>query len=98
MSSSMSLDDRSFYLAQALASASSATNLSAEDVQFKSQIQDLVEVVQVQHEILRAIETHNDLSVDEQNAAARELNSRMLDLEEVSWCAQNGLYVKDGLT
>jgi hypothetical protein len=80
----MTLDERSFYLAQALASASSATNLGAEDVQFKSQLHDLVEVVQVQHEVLRAIATHGDLTEEDKGRAMGALNGSMLDLEEVS--------------
>lgn len=81
--STVDLQQRSYYLAQALASAKSAGNLDADDVDFVNTIQESMDVSNVQLEVARAIETHVDLSQDEKADILGKLNSSLLGLDEV---------------
>jgi nuclear pore complex protein Nup155 len=80
----MSLNDRMYYLAQALTSAKSAASLGSEDVEFTSSLQERIDVAQVQTEVERAIAGHKEMAADEKNESLKQLDSRLLGLDEVS--------------
>ena len=80
----MSLNDRMYYLAQALTSAKSAASLGSEDVEFTSSLQERIDVAQVQTEVGRAIAGHKEMAADEKNESLKQLDSRLLGLDEVS--------------
>lgn len=80
----MSLNDRMYYLAQALTSAKSAASLGVEDVDFTSSLQERIDVAQVQSEVGRAIASHKEMGSDEKNDALLQLDSRLLGLDDVS--------------
>lgn len=82
--SPMSLNDRVYYLAQALTSAKSAASLGAEDVEFTSGLQERIDVAQVQMEVARAVEAHPDMGDEEKGQVLAQLNSDLLGLDEVS--------------
>ena len=84
--SSMTLNERAYYLAEALTSAKSAASLGAEDVEFTSGLQERIEVAQVQIEIARAVEGHPDMGIIEKEQVLARLNSDLLGLDAVS-CA-----------
>lgn len=81
----MSLNDRMYYLAQALTSAKSAASLGSEDVEFTSSLQERIDVAQVQTEVGRAIAGHKEMAADEKNESLKQLDSRLLGLDEVSY-------------
>lgn len=80
----MPLNDRMYYLAQALTSAKSAASLGSEDVEFTSSLQERIDVAQVQTEVGRAIAGHKEMSAEEKNESLLQLDSRLLGLDEVS--------------
>jgi nuclear pore complex protein Nup155 len=80
----MTLNDRVYYLAQSLASAKSAANLGAEDVDFTSNLQERLDVANVQMEVARAVEVHQDMSQEDKATALGQLNQELLGLDEVS--------------
>ena len=86
--SPMTLNDRAYYLAQALTSAKSAASLGAEDVEFTTGLQERIDVAQVQMEVARAVEAHPDLGRDEKQQVLAQLNTDLLGLDEVCWCDQ----------
>jgi len=79
----MTLNDRAYYLAQALTSAKSAASLGADDVEFMSGLQERIDVTQVQMEVARAVDAHPDLGHEEQQQLLASLNSDLLGLDEV---------------
>jgi nuclear pore complex protein Nup155 len=85
--SDMSLHERTYYLAQALASAKSAASLGLDqdgaDVEFTNGLIERCEVAQVQVEVLRGIQ-NSDIDPKEKAAAIERLNSDLLGLDEVS--------------
>lgn len=81
----MSLNDRMYYLAQALTSAKSAASLGSEDVEFTSSLQERIDVAQVQSEVGRAIAGHKEMTAEEKNDSLKQLDSRLLGLDEVSY-------------
>jgi len=81
----MSLNDRMYYLAQALTSAKSAASLGSEDVEFTSSLQERIDVAQVQTEVGRAIAGHKEMAADEKTESLKQLDSRLLGLDEVSY-------------
>lgn len=80
----MSLNDRMYYLAQALTSAKSAASLGGEDVEFTSGLQERIDVAQVQSEVGRAIASHKEMTPNEKNDSLLQLDSRLLGLDDVS--------------
>jgi nuclear pore complex protein Nup155 len=74
-----------YYLAQALTSAKSAASLGSEDVEFTSSLQERIDVAQVQSEVGRAIAGHKEMTAEEKNDSLKQLDSRLLGLDEVSW-------------
>jgi hypothetical protein len=72
-----------YYLAQALTSAKSAASLGSEDVEFTSSLQERIDVAQVQAEVGRAIAGHKEMAGDEKSDSLRQLDSRLLGLDEV---------------
>lgn len=80
----MSLNDRMYYLAQALTSAKSAASLGVEDVDFTSSLQERIDVAQVQSEVGRAIASHKEMASEEKNDSLIQLDSRLLGLDDVS--------------
>ena len=79
--SPMNLGERTYYLAQALASAKSAGTLDAEDVEFTSAVQERMDVSQVQLEVARATEAHPDMDAAEKQAVLAKLNGDLLGLD-----------------
>ncbi len=79
----MTLNDRVYYLAQALTSAKSAASLGAENVEFTSGLQERMDVAQVQMEVVRAVESHPDMGGEEKGLLLANLNSDLLGLDEV---------------
>jgi nuclear pore complex protein Nup155 len=79
----MTLNERAYYLAQALTSAKSAASLGAEDVEFMSGLQERIDVAQVQMEVARAVEAHPNLGGEEKRQILSQLNSDLLGLDEV---------------
>ena len=80
----MTLNDRAYYLAQALTSAKSAASLGAEDVEFASGLQERIDVVQVQMEVARAVESHSEMEGQEKEHVLSQLNGDLLGLDAVS--------------
>lgn len=80
----MSLNDRMYYLAQALTSAKSAASLGSEDVEFTSNLQERIDVAQVQSEVGRAIASHKEMVPEEKHEALNQLDSKLLGLDDVS--------------
>ena len=79
----MNLQARMSYLAQALTSAKSASNLSSDDVAFINSLQDRIEVTEVQLEIAQAVQNHPGLSDAERANALSQLNANLLGLDDV---------------
>lgn len=88
----MTLNDRVYYLAQSLASAKSAANLGAEDVDFTSNLQERLDVANVQMEVARAVEVHQDMSPEDKATALGQLNQELLGLDEVSAAGLGSTY------
>ncbi|KAL7424377.1 hypothetical protein Q5752_000059 [Cryptotrichosporon argae] len=76
------LHERTYYLAQALTNAKSASSLDADDVEFTTGLQERVEVGLVQVEVARAVEAHRELSSDEKHGLLAELDE-LKDLDEL---------------
>ena len=81
--SNLELEQRAFYLAQALTSARSADRISAEDVDFVNTVQERMDVSHVQLEVLRAIREHPDMSQEEKQEVLGGLNTRLVPLDSV---------------
>lgn len=79
----MSLNDRMYYLAQALTSAKSAATFGAEDVEFTSSLQERIDVASVQAEVERAIEMHGEMGEDEKKEALGRIDGELVGLDEV---------------
>lgn len=95
MGSSMALHDRSYYLAQALASAKSAASMGADDVDFISNVQERMDVAMVQMEVARAVEGHADMTREEKDQEGRRLSTELLGLDAVSGTGFNVSYWAD---
>lgn len=81
----MSLNERTFYLAQALAAAKSASTHTGEsDIEFTSGLVERCEVAQVQMEVLRTLEREVGVSEEEKKGVVWRLNRELLELDEVS--------------
>jgi hypothetical protein len=80
----MTLSERSYYLAQALAAAKSAGSYGADDVEFTNAIQERMDVAQVQAEVVRGIEGHSEMTYEEKEQELVKLNGDLLGLDEVS--------------
>jgi hypothetical protein len=78
------LNDRAYYLAQSLTSAKSAASIGSDDVEFASGLQERIDVAQVQLEVARAIEVHNEMSREEKSEALGRLDRELIGLDEVS--------------
>jgi glutamine synthetase type III len=79
--SGITLSDRTYYLAQSLASAKSAVSVGADDVEFVQRIQDSMDVAVIQGEVLHAVRRVDGL--DEKEKIHRELDGVLLDLDQV---------------
>ena len=85
----MTLNDRLYYLAQALTSAKSAASLGTDNVEFTSNLQERIDVAQVQVEVARAIEAHRDMGAEEKQQILEKLNSDLFGLDDVSIAAKS---------
>jgi nuclear pore complex protein Nup155 len=83
-SSQLELEQRSFYLAQALTSARSAERITAEDVDFVNTVQERMDVSQVQLEVVRAIREHVNMTEEEKAEVLANLVTRLVPLDSVS--------------
>ncbi|BEJ12146.1 hypothetical protein CspHIS471_0206060 [Cutaneotrichosporon sp. HIS471] len=81
--SDMSLQDRVYYLAQAVTNAKSAASLGADDVEFTTGLQERIDVAHVQLEVVRAVEGHDDMSPAERGDALAALNEDLLSLDDL---------------
>ncbi|KLT44819.1 nucleoporin-domain-containing protein [Cutaneotrichosporon oleaginosum] len=81
--SDMSLQDRVYYLAQALTNAKSAASLGAEDVEFTTGLQERLDVAHVQLEVVRAVEGHPDMTPSEKADYLVSLNADLLSLDDL---------------
>ena len=82
--SDIDLQQRSYYLAQALTSAKSAGDLHADDVDFVTGLQEQLDVCYVQLQVAHAIEVHADIEPEIKYPALGELNKQILTLDRVS--------------
>lgn len=94
----MPLNDRMYYLAQALTSAKSAASLGVEDVEFTSSLQERIDVAQVQSEVGRGIASHKEMTPTEKNDSLLQLDSRLLGLDDVGRPALCGMSGRAMLT
>ena len=81
--SDIKLEDRVYYLAQALTNAQSAACVGTEDVEFLTSLQERVDVAQVQLEVVRAIVAHTGMDDAEKVAPLEALNSALLTLDDL---------------
>ena len=81
--SDVDLQQRSYYLAQALTAAKSAGDLHADDVDFVTGLQEQLDVCYVQLQVAHAIEVHGDIDPETRHAALGELNKQILTLDRV---------------
>lgn len=81
--SDLVLQERTYYLAQALTSAKSAALIGSEDVDFISGLQERLEVAAVQNEVGRGLEVA-EMPEDEKRRELKRLNGSLLGLNEVS--------------
>lgn len=79
----MGLNERVYYLAQAVTNAKSAASLGSEDVEFTTGLQERIDVAQVQLEVVRAVESHTDMSPAEKIAPLDALNAELLGLDDL---------------
>lgn len=81
--SDMTLQERVYYLAQALTNAKSAASLGSEDVEFTTGLQERIDVAHVQLEVVRAVEGHPEMSPSEKASPLAELNADLLSLDDL---------------
>jgi nuclear pore complex protein Nup155 len=81
--SDMSLQERVYYLAQALTNAKSAASLGAEDVEFTTGLQERIDVAHVQLEVVRAVEGHADMGPGEKADTLASLNEDLMSLDDL---------------
>jgi hypothetical protein len=82
--SGLLLAERTYYLAQSLASAKSASSVGADDVEFIQRIQDGMDVALIQGEVLTSVRTLDGLGGDEKDGFVKRLDGVLLDLDQVS--------------
>lgn len=80
---SLSLEERVYYLAQALTNAQSAACVGSEDVEFLTALQERVDVAQVQLEVVRSIEAHRGMTEAEKQGPLDALDAGLLTLDEL---------------
>ncbi|WOO79208.1 putative nucleoporin [Vanrija pseudolonga] len=81
--SDLGLQERVYYLAQALANAKSAMSIGSEDVEFTTALQERIDVAQVQLEVVGAVEGHLDMDRGEKNSVLEHLNSELMTLDDL---------------
>lgn len=81
--SDMTLQERVYYLAQALTNAKSAASLGSEDVEFTTGLQERIDVAHVQLEVVRAVDGHPDMSPAEKAGQLAALNADLLSLDDL---------------
>lgn len=81
--SDMTLQERVYYLAQALTNAKSAASLGSEDVEFTTGLQERIDVAHVQLEVVRAVEGHPEMSPAEKAGPLEALNADLLSLDDL---------------
>lgn len=79
----MSLEERVYYLAQALTNAKSAVSLGSDDVEFATGLQERIDVAQVQLEIVRSVEGHPEMTAAEKAEPLLQLNAELLGLDDL---------------
>lgn len=79
----MTLEERVYYLAQALTNAKSGASLGSEDVEFTTGLQERIDVAQVQLVVVHAVQGHPDMSPAEKIEPLEQLNAQLLTLDDL---------------
>lgn len=79
----MTLEERVYYLAQALTNAKSGVSVGSEDVEFTTGLQEHMDVAQVQLEVVHAVQSHPEMSPVEKVEPLEQLNGELLTLDDL---------------
>jgi len=88
-SSEIPLNDRIYYLSQALVNAKSSSQSSERsNVEFVTDLEEKTEVAQVQVEVARAVREVRNLSEEQKKQLQGRLEAGLLTINEVSFAAR----------